>query len=234
MILCPFPGPCLEARFAARRKRFTVLVETHGRTFAAHTNNTGSMLGLLRPGARVLLSESGNPKRKLAHTLELVDFHGTWVGVNTSTPLRLLRAAWSRGLLPEAAGYGSFRPEAARGDSRLDALLEGPAGRLWVECKNVTLVEDGSTALFPDAVTARGLKHLRELTDIARSGERAALFLLAQRADAGCFAPAGLIDPAWAAAFQEALDNGVEAWAYTALVTPEGIGLGSRLPVLRP
>jgi sugar fermentation stimulation protein A len=146
------------------------------------------MLGLLRPGARVLLSESGNPKRKLAHTLELVDFHGTWVGVNTSTPLRLLRAAWSRGLLPEAAGYGSFRPEAARGDSRLDALLEGPAGRLWVECKTYP-VEDARRRSFPTRsrpgaqAPARAHGH-RPVGD-------GPPFLLSQRADAGCFAPPG-------------------------------------------
>lgn len=234
MILCPFAGPLEAARFVSRHKRFTVLVEAGGETFAAHTNNTGSMLGLLRPGVRVLLSRSANPARKLAQTLELVDFHGTWVGVNTATPQKVLRAACARGLLPGTGDYARFRAEAVRGDSRLDAVLEGPAGRLWVECKNVTLVEDGGVALFPDAVTARGLKHLRELSDIAASGERAALFLLAQRADASCLAPAALIDPEWAAGFHAALDKGVEAWAYRAVVTPEGIGLGPRLPVLRP
>ena len=230
----PYAGPVRTARLLGRRARFLMDLEDASGRFTAHTNNTGTMLGLLRPGARVLLSESTNPNRKLKHTLELVVFHGTWVGVNTSTPQKLLRAAWSAGALPEAAGYAGFRPEATRGDSRLDALLEGPQGRLWVECKNVTLVEDGSVALFPDAVTTRGLKHLHELADIAKSGERAALFLLVQRADASCLAPATLIDPDWAKGFYAALDKGVEAWAYRAVVTPEGIGLGPRLPVLRP
>ncbi len=232
-MLVPFARPCVEARFVSRHKRFTVLVERGGRRFAAHTNNTGSMLGLLRPGARALLSESDNPARKLKHTLEMVECGGLWAGVNTSAPLRLLRAAFKAGRLEDAAGYGAFRSEVGFGDSRLDALLEGPRGRLWVECKNVTLVEDGGVAQFPDAVTERGRKHLWALARAVESGDRAALFFCAQRGDAACFGPAWAVDPAYGEALQEVLDKGVELWAYRALVTPRGLDLGPRLPLVR-
>ncbi|MGE4297442.1 MAG: DNA/RNA nuclease SfsA [Desulfovibrionaceae bacterium] len=229
--LLPFGLPTLPARFLRREKRFLVEVATGAARFWVHTNNSGSMLGLLRPGCEVLLSLSDNPKRKLAHTLELVHTGGCWVGVNTMTPNRLLRAAWRAGALPEVAGYGDFRPEATVGDSRLDALLTGPGlPPLWVEAKNVTLVEDG-VAAFPDAVTVRGQKHLAELAALARRGVRTACFYLVQRPDGACFGPADYIDPAFAAAFWDAVDAGVAMWPYRAGVSAAGITLGERLPL---
>ncbi|WP_051202661.1 DNA/RNA nuclease SfsA [Desulfovibrio aminophilus] len=233
-MLLPFAKPCEEARFVSRHKRFTVLVERGGERFAAHTNNTGSMLGLLRPGGRIWLSESANPARKLRHTLEITDFHGTLVGVNTSTPLRLLRRAVEAGRLEGVAGCEGFRAEVARGNSRLDALLEGPRGRLWVECKNVTLVEDGGVAMFPDAVTERGLKHLRELAAAVEDGDRAALFFCVQHGDGRCFGPAWSVDEEYSRTLYEVVDKGVEVWAYRALVSPRGIDLGERLPLVLP
>jgi len=229
-ILLPFPGGCIRGRLLRREKRFTVYVEVGGEKVAAHTNNSGSMLGLTRPGSEVLLSPAPGAHRKLAWTLELVRLFGFWVGVNTATPNRLLAAAHAAGLLPETRGYPEYRAERKVGDSRLDALLEGPAGKLWVEAKNVTMVEDG-VALFPDAPTERGQKHLRELTALARQGVRVACFFLVQRPDASCFGPADVIDPDYARLFHHALEAGVEAWPYQALVTPNGIGLGERLPI---
>ncbi len=231
-ILLPFAG-LQPARFLERRKRFTVLAENGSGPVSIHTNNTGSMLGLLRPGCRIWWSQAQGPGRKLAGTLELTDFHGTLCGVNTSTPLRLLEAAWRAGFLPEAQGYTAFRREVTQGASRLDARLDGPGGPCFVECKNVTLVEGGE-AMFPDAVSERAVKHLAELAGLAASGVRAALFLLVQRGDGRCFGPADLIDPAWARAFAQALDAGVEAWTYRAAISLSGIGLGARLPVRLP
>jgi len=239
-ILLPLPRGCVRARFLGREKRFTVHVADpdSGEVYAAHTNNTGSMLGLLRPGLPVLLSPAVNPKRKLAWTLELAwqpvfKERGFWVGVNTSTPNRMLQAAWQAGVLPELADCTSLRREAVHGESRLDALAQGPGGEVWIECKNVTLVED-SVALFPDAATERGRKHLKELAELARQGVRTALFFLVQRPDASCFAPAGLIDPEYEELFHEALEAGVEAWPWVAEVGEEGLGLARRLEVLPP
>ncbi len=154
-----------------------------------------------------------------------------WVGVNTLTPNRLLRAAFAAGRLPWAAGYTHMQPEARCGQSRLDALLTGPGlPPLWVECKNVTLVEDG-VAAFPDAVTERGQKHVREMMAIVASGERAAFFYCVQRKDARCFGPADYIDPAYAALFYEGLCAGVEVYPHLVPVSPRGIGLGALLPL---
>ena len=234
----PFPGPCRRAVFLGRHKRFTVRAlaadgADKGRELLAHTNNTGSMLGLLRPGSRALLSPAANPARKLPYTLEALELFGHWVGVNTLTPNRMLHAAWKAGALPETDGYGEFRREAVTGESRLDARLDGPDGTLWVECKNVTMVED-DVAQFPDAVTERGQKHLRELMRLKADGARVALFFLVQRPDGRCFGPADVVDPVYGRLFYDALAAGVEAWPYVAHVDASGIRLGERLKVVRP
>ena len=234
----PFHAPCRTAAFIRRIKRFTVDAEAltgpdAGEILKAHTNNTGSMLGLLRPGSTALLSPAANPNRKLKYTLEALDLAGTMVGVNTLTPNRMLFRAWEIGAMSEMDGYDHFKKEAKVGQSRLDAFLSGKRGDLWVECKNVTMVEDG-IACFPDAVTERGQKHLRELMALAKTGARVALFFLIQRADGDCFGPADFIDPVYGELFYEAMDKGVEAWPYVAHVDEHGITLGHRLSVVLP
>ncbi len=205
----------------------------NGRTLWVHCNNSGSMLGVLRRGRRVFLSPAKGPRRKLPYTLEMIQLeNGTWVGVNTLTPNRILQEAWKKGLLPQLAEYETFRREAMSGRSRLDALLVGPCGRLWVEAKNVTLVE-GDVAYFPDAVTQRGRRHLEELMGCIRNGDRAACFYLVQHGEGHCFSPADFIDPQYADCFWKAREQGVKIWPYLAELSPSGIRLGSRLPLLR-
>lgn len=240
--LLPYPPGCRAGRFLRREKRFSVAVELDGRPIWAHTNNTGSMLGLLRPGSPVLLSPAANPARTLAWTVEALGLgtHGVpepddpdlfWVGVNTSVPNRFLSAAFAAGLLPWARGYSSLKREAVHGESRLDGLCTGPGlAPLWIECKNVTLVEDG-VAAFPDAVTERGVKHLGTLRRLVQEGCRAAMLYLVQRPDGLCFGPADYIDSAYAAALHEALARGVEAYAVVARVTPAGIAYDRDLAV---
>jgi sugar fermentation stimulation protein A len=218
-------------RFQRREKRFLVEVELDGRKFWVHCNNSGSMLGLLRSNARAVISPASNPKRRLRYTLEALQWGSSWVGVNTLSPNRMLQRAWQAGILPETRGYEHFKPEAKVGESRLDAMLTGTRGTLWVETKNVTLVEDG-VACFPDAVTERGRKHLRELMRLVAQGKRAACFYLVQRLDAHCFGPADFIDAEYGSLFWQALRAGVEVWPYVARVSPEGIALGRRLPLL--
>lgn len=246
--LLPHARPCVLGTFLRRHKRFSVEMLLDGRTVWVHSNNSGSMLGLTRPGLPMLASVADNPARKLPYTQEAVWLgatrpaadggslpHGAgfWVGVNTAVPNRLLEAAFAAGRLPFAAGYTQCKREARRGQSRLDACLTAPdRPPLWVECKNVTMTED-DTACFPDAASERGQKHLRELMDIVRGGERAAMFYLVQRADGNCFAPADVIDPVYADLFFEALTLGVEMYPFRAHVGPAGIDLGERLP-LRP
>jgi sugar fermentation stimulation protein A len=240
-----FPGGLIRARLVRRRLRFLVDVFGDHGPFTAHTNNTGSMLGLLRPGTPVLLSVSDNPARKLPHTLEMVWMPtfsgGFWVGVNTLTPNRLLAAAFRAGRLPEitgnvhdAAGFDRLEPEPAFAGGRLDARIIGPAGTLLVETKNVTMVED-EMALFADAAPKRGRKHLVELARVAREGRttgtRAACLFLVQRPDGACFGPAGIVDPEYADLFRQAVEAGVAMWAVRARCGPEGVDLGARLPL---
>lgn len=234
----PFSSPCRRASFIRRYKRFTVEATAlegsdKGEMLLAHTNNTGTMLGLLRAGSEALLSPADNPKRKLKYTLEALSLAGNFVGVNTLTPNRMLKLAWETGAIPEMVGYDHFKSEAKVGQSRLDAFLSGPDGEMWVECKNVTMVED-DVACFPDAVTERGQKHMRELMALAEAGARVAVFYLVQRPDGRCFGPADVVDPVYADLFYEALDKGVEAWPYVAEVDETGITLGRRLEVVRP
>jgi sugar fermentation stimulation protein A len=239
--LIAFPRGCITGTFIRRVKRFSVEMETAGagtpERVWIHSNNSGSMLGLLRAGAPVLASPAANPARKLKWTQELAGLDGMWVGVNTQTPNRLLEAAFHAGRLPWAAGYTMFRREARCGASRLDARMDAPQDSglppLWVECKNVTMVED-DVAAFPDAATERGQKHLREMMEIVRQGQRAAMFYLVQRADGHCFGPADYVDPVYAGLFYEAAAAGVEMYPHRALVSEHGIDLGPLLPVVPP
>ena len=232
--LLKYPEGCRIGRFIRREKRFFVSVELDGQEVKAHTNNTGTMLGLLRPGAPVLLSPASNPERKLKWTVEaLGQREGKgffWVGVNTSMPNRLLTAFFEAGLLPWAAGYTSLKREAVNGESRLDGLFTGPGKPdLWAECKNVTLVEDCAAA-FPDAVTTRGAKHLQTLMRLKAEGSRAAMLYVIQRPDGKCFRAADYIDKAYAEALAEAVATGVEIYPVVADVREDGIYYGGTLP----
>ncbi len=235
-VLVPFAAPAREAVFIGRRRRFLVDCLMDGEPVTIHSNNTGSMLGLTRPGSRILASPAASPGRRLPYTQEAVHVPGAgggfWVGVDTSMPGRVLAAAHRAGLLP-CPGWTRLRREVPHGASRLDALLEGDGlPPLWVECKNVTLVED-DVALFPDARSERAQKHLVELTGIVREGGRAAMFYLVQRPDGRCLGPADVVDPAYADLFWRAVDAGVDIWAFRARVEPEGVTLGERLPLAR-
>jgi sugar fermentation stimulation protein A len=229
--LLNFPPGSRRAVFLAREKRFLVHVLLDGHRVTVHTNNSGSMLGLLRPGMDVFLSPAASPTRRLPYTLELVRPHGDWVGVNTLTPNRLLRRMWETGALTEFDGYTEFAAEAKWGQSRLDARLSRPGGEFWVEAKNVTMVED-DVACFPDAVTERGQKHLCELMELAGKGARVGVFLAVQRPDGRCFGPADFIDPRFAELFWQAADAGVEFFPHVVHASPEGIALGERLPLV--
>ncbi|ACS78258.1 DNA/RNA nuclease SfsA [Maridesulfovibrio salexigens] len=228
-----YPQGCCRAIFIRRYKRFTVEAMLDGEVVGVHTNNTGSMLGLLREGQEIYISPAQNPNRKLKWTLEAVMPFGEMIGVNTSVPNKMLQLAFEAGQLPEAGGYTAIKREAKVGNSRLDGLFTDDSGKLpklWVECKNVTLVED-DIACFPDAQTERGRKHLVELMDLAAKGDRVALFFFVQRTDGSCFGPADFIDPEYAELFYKALDAGVKCWAYEAVLSERGIGIGRKLPL---
>ncbi|MEJ1161077.1 DNA/RNA nuclease SfsA [Prosthecomicrobium sp. N25] len=221
-----FAQPLLTGRLRQRYKRFLSDVDLdEGGPVTAHCANPGAMLGLALPGSRVWLSRSEDPKRKLAHSWELVEADGALVGINTAHPNRLVEEAIRGGVIAELAGYMGLRREVKYGrNSRVDLLLEDPArGRVFVEVKNVHLLRRSGLAEFPDSVTARGAKHLEELGDQVEAGHRAVMVYLVQRPDADRFALATDIDPAYARAFERAMARGVEAVAYACRVTPEEI-----------
>jgi sugar fermentation stimulation protein A len=218
-------APLLEGRFLRRYKRFFADVELDdGTVVTAHCPNTGSLAGCKVEGAPAWLRDSGDPKRKLRHSWQAIRIGRTWVNVDTNLPNRAVRTWTEAGKLPELAGYASVRPEVKYGTgSRIDLLLEDE-GRppCYVEVKNTTLAEDGA-GLFPDAVTARGLKHLGELVEVVRQGARAVQFFFVSRNDVDRFRPADAIDPAYSAALREAAAAGVEVVAYAVHVRRDGL-----------
>lgn len=221
-----FSSPLVSGRLVKRYKRFLAdVILDSGEAVTAHCANPGSMLGLREPGARVFLSLSDNPARKLKYSWEIVEADGALVGINTAHPNGLVEEALTARLIPELAGFSGLRREVKYGrNSRIDILLEGSDGRpVYVEVKNVHLMRQAGLAEFPDSVTARGAKHLVEMGDMVAEGARAAMVYLVQRPDCDRLSFAADIDPAYAAAFLAAKARGVEAYAIGCRVTPEEI-----------
>mgnify|MGYP003700877885 CR=1 FL=1 len=231
-----FPAPLIPGRLERRYKRFLSDIRLDdGREITAHCANPGSMLGLATPGARVWLSPADNPKRKLRWSWELVEVPGdagaALVGINTGRANALVAEALAAGQIPEVADHHGLRREVRYGaGSRVDFLLEGERP-CYLEVKSVTLKRRPGLAEFPDAVTARGTRHLAELAAMVREGHRAVLLFLVQRGDCERVAVAEDIDPAYAAAFAEARATGVEILCYNCALTPAGIAVDRRLPL---
>ncbi len=233
-----FPSPLIEGRLIKRYKRFLADVElSDGTLVTAHCPNTGSMLGCKPDHARVWLTASDNPKRKLRYTWELVETApGQLACINTGRANAQVRAAIESGGVAELAGYSVCRGEVRYGaeNSRIDLHLSGHAYRAdaWVEVKNVTLCEDGE-GYFPDAVTTRGQKHLRELMAQAALGERAVLFFCVNHTGIRSVVAAAHIDPDYSALLREAVASGVEVIAYQAELGDRD-DVSGRLDLVRP
>ena len=229
-----FPDPLIRGRLLRRYKRFLSDIELdNGEIVVAHCANPGSMTGLKDTGAPVWLSPSRNPKRKLKYSWELIQVDGHMVGINTAWPNRIVEEAVTAQMVPELAGYPSLRREVPYGrNSRIDLLLEA-ADRppCYLEVKNVHLRRTAGLAEFPDSVTKRGAKHLRELSEMADRGARAVMFFLVQRGDCTSFQVAADIDPDYDRALHAALDHGVEVLCYSCRVGEEAIELDRPLPV---
>lgn len=237
-----FSTPLIRATLLRRYKRFLAdVVLQSGEQVTVHTANTGAMTGCQAPGSTVWLSRSDNPRRKYALTWEIIEVDGAAgripVGINTMLSNKLVVEGIGNGVIDELQGYGQIKTEVKYGceNSRVDILLSGrsddSAGSecCYVEVKNVTLVQDGR-AFFPDTVSQRGSKHLRELTQVARQGQRAVIFYCVQRQDASMVMPADHIDPDYANWLRRAADGGVEVLAYQASVSAREITLTGKLP----
>lgn len=226
-----FKEKLIHGKLIKRYKRFLADVELEGGTIVlAHCTNSGSMKSCLEEGAEVFLSPVNDPKRKTRFTWEMILINDGWVGINTVIPNLLAYEAILNQEIPELCGYSSVRREVIFGDSRFDVYAENSSEKCFVEVKNVSMKE-GRFALFPDAVTTRGEKHLKTLMEVKAAGIRAVMLYIVQRSDVEVFAPAEQIDPDYAQTLQKAMQAGVEVIAMQALVTPLEIRLSKKLPL---
>ncbi len=231
-----FQTPLVPARLIRRYKRFLAdAVLEGGGEVTAHCPNPGSMMGLAEPGTRIWLEPNDDPKRKLKYGWRLVDHeNGHFTCIDTAVANRAMAEALRARALPPLAAYERLRAEVKYGTaSRVDFLLGGGGlADLYLEVKSVTLMRRPGLAEFPDAVTARGTRHLNELAQMVREGHRAGMFYLVQRTDAREMSLARDIDPAYGAAFDAARAAGVEAWAWSSRISPEEVRLGAPLAIV--
>ena len=233
-----FTTPLEQGRLVRRYKRFLADVVTDaGEHLCIHCPNTGSMLNCMGEGARVWFQRNSDPKRKLPGTWELVETpQGRLACVNTARANRLVEEALLAGVIGELNGFTALKREVAYGieSSRVDFRLDYPAGPAFVEVKSVTLgFADTAIAAFPDAVTTRGARHLRELAVLARQGVRAVQLYCVNLTGIDAVRPAGEIDPHYAAALRDAVEAGVEVLAYGVELSPREIRLVRPLPVIQ-
>jgi sugar fermentation stimulation protein A len=234
-VLYRYP-PLLQGTLVKRYKRFFADVALEdGSIVTAHCPNTGPMSGVSTPGSAVALSKSTNPARKLAYTWEMIQSEGVWIGINTALPNRIVHQGLLQHAFPELETYNTVQPEVSYGteNSRIDFLLTGDKKPSYVEVKNTTwtrLLSEGRQALFPDCVTTRGQKHLRELTRMAESGDRSAVIFFVNRSDCRSFCSGDEADPLYGQLLRQAVAQGMLALPYcfeTTLETVRLLGLAS-------
>ena len=228
-----FPQPLARGVLVQRYKRFFADVALDsGEAVTAHCPNPGAMLGLNRPGLVAWVSASDNPKRKLAHTLELVEVDGGLVGINTMWPNKLTAEALAAGVISELAGYTTVRPEVKYGAaSRVDFLLTAPdRPACWLEVKNVHLSRTKGLAEFPDCVAARSSRHLKELEAMVAAGDRAVVLFVVQRTDCEGFSACAELDPVFARGLDQAAEAGVEVLVYACEITTSGVSIARPIP----
>lgn len=226
-----FGKELVHGRLIKRYKRFLADVRLDdGSEVTAHCTNSGTMKSCLEEDAEVWLTPVDDPKRKTRFTWEMILIGGDWVGINTSNPNALAYEWVSEGKVPGLEGLTNLKREVKWEDSRFDLYGEDSSGPCFIEVKNVTL-KVGTRALFPDAVTERGRKHLNTLIRVKRSGMRAVMLYVVQRQDVHLFSPARDIDPEYGKALDKAVRQGVELIVVQARVTPERITFHKTLPV---
>lgn len=231
-----FEAPMIEARFLQRYKRFFADFElADGSRVTAHCANPGSMKSCLTPGARSWLTKSNNPKRKLAYTWQVTEVDGRRVFVNPSLANEVVVRAINAGSVDGLGDYEVLEREVRVGNSRFDIVLRGPLGQVcFIEVKNVTLELHTGRCAFPDSVTVRGTKHLRELLRLAQEGHRCILFYCVARQGALSVEPADAIDPTYGQVLRQAMAGGVEVMAYGCCFSSQSVELDRPLVVRVP
>lgn len=222
----PYP-PLIAGKLQKRYKRFFADIELEtGEIITAHCPNTGPMTGVCQIGNPVYVSQSQNPKRKLAYTWEIIQIQKTWVGVNTSLPNQVIKQALIQKIFPELAPlYDTVKSEVPYGKdkkSRIDFLLtQSGKPDIYVEVKNTTLAQN-QLALFPDTVTTRGQKHLEELTALIPSAQAVMLYFI-NRGDCFAFSPGDEFDPTYGKLLRQGMSQGLQVLPCRFEVSPQGI-----------
>ncbi|MBX2807322.1 MAG: DNA/RNA nuclease SfsA [Cellvibrionaceae bacterium] len=234
-----FTPPLQTARLLRRYKRFLADIQLpSGEAITIHCANTGAMGECLVEGSPCWYSVSSNPKRKYPCTWEIATTTtGDLAGINTARANALVNEALMEGVIEALTDYKAIKREIKYGreNSRIDFLLsEGATADCYLEVKSVTLGMAGGRGLFPDAVSARGSKHLRELAAIAAEGKRAVLLYCVQHTGIETVSPADHIDPEYGKTLRDAVANGVEVIAYRASISPQEIRLDKKIPVIIP
>jgi sugar fermentation stimulation protein A len=227
-----FDSKLISGRLIKRYKRFLADVELDdGSIITAHCTNSGSMKTCIEEGAPVLLSHSDNPNRKTAYTWEMIFINNNWIGINTMMPNKIVFDAVQDNQVEKLSGYTNVQREVKFEDSRFDIFAENVHEKCFIEVKNVTM-KDGDYALFPDAVTTRGKKHLDTLIKVKKQGMRAVMVYIVQRMDVSKFSAAKVIDPEYDRALRNAVKNGVEVIAVQVEAKPDSIEISRELPVV--
>ena len=222
--LTPIPATLLK-----RPNRFLGIVDLDGEKVECFIPNPGRMHELMVPGTHVYLIHKPGEHRKTSYDLTLVEYNNTLVSIDSRLPNYMLREAISQGKIPEFKGYKVERTEPSFHDSRLDLKLSDRVNQILLEAKSCTLVEDG-LALFPDAPTKRGARHMNTLIKALEHGRASVCFVI-QRDDAKEWRPHVEMDPLFTQNIRKAVENGVEAYAYTCRITLEEITIEKRIPV---
>lgn len=222
-------APLAEAIFTNRLNQFVIEAEFEGSTIQAYMSDRGRLIGLLTPGARLLLAQAPTGRTREFQAVAVYN-NEELVSLDTHLPNRLIVAALEARALPQFARYPEMQPEVRYGAHRFDFRLRGEAMHCWLEVKSVGQIIDG-LASFPDAPTERGRQHIEALTTLAQQGQRTAVIFIVQRNSGRAVVPNAEIDPRFARAMQQAMTHGVEFYAYRCPLTSEGIMLGSEIPV---
>ena len=225
-----FENKLITGQFIKRYKRFFVDVKLKDKIVTAHCPNTGSMYGLLKKGNKVWLTRSDNPKRKLKYTLQIIEDHKSKVGVNTHLANKIILHALKNNLIKEFDKKIQIKPETKFGlNTRFDFLIIKNNSKIFIEVKNVTLSRIKGLAEFPDAVTARGLKHINELIMASKKGYKIFLLYLIQRDDCKTFKIAGDIDPEYSISLSKAVKKKLNVLCYDCKFSPKGIKLNQKV-----
>jgi sugar fermentation stimulation protein A len=217
-------APLIQGKLIKRYKRFLAdIILDSGEEITAHVPNSGAMTSCIEPNGKVWVSFHDNPKRKLKYTLELTQINDQFICTNTGVANKIAIEAIQNGTITQLQGYTELKPEQKYGqNSRIDILLQNEQETCYVEIKSVSLRIKDNLA-FPDAVTTRGLKHLKELQDMVKQGHRAVMLYIIQRTDDLPFRIAHEIDANYAKEFKQAIESGVEVLIYQSRISLQDI-----------